>query len=153
MGITLALTAISTLVGIGGANKAAKASELQAIRQARQMRIDRELAKLQARQEQNKRYSDYTLSKASNDAQFSFNIGGGESSSLAAFEQYQSLTKDEDMAMSQMTGFMDSSSRTVAAAIARQRGESARSVARINNMSRLFELGSELSKTYTPTKE
>jgi hypothetical protein len=42
--------------------------------------------------------------------------------------------------------------------IERQRGSSAKSVATINNLSRLFELGSDLSKTYvpktyTPTKD
>ena len=158
MGMTLALTAISTLVGISGSNRAASAEALRAEQQARQMEIDRKLAEAQALEAQNLRISEYNSARSSNNAQFSFQLGGGESSSLAAFEQYQRETMSADVASSQRTAGIEGSSRSVAAMIERQRGASAKSVARINNMSRLFDLGSQLSKTYvpktyTPTKD
>ncbi len=158
MGATLALTAVSTVLGIMGSNKAANAEALRAQQQARQMEIDRKLAEAQALEAQNLRVYEYNLARSSNNAQFSFQLGGGESSSLAAFERFQRETMSSDVASSQRLAGIEGSSRSVAAMIERQRGVSAKSVARINNMSRLFELGSDLSKTYvpktyTPTKD
>jgi len=158
MSATLALTAVSTVFGIMGSNRAASADALRSQQQARQMEIDRKLAEAQALEAQNLRISEYNLARSSNNAQFSFNLGGGESSSLAAFEQFQRETMSADVASSQRLAGIESSSRSIAAMIERQRGSSAKSVARINNMSRLFELGSDLSKayvpkTYTPTKD
>lgn len=140
----------STLFGIMGSNKASRAEALRSEQQARQMEIDRKVMEARALEDQNRRIEEYNLARSSNNAQFSFQIGGGESSSLAAFAEYQRLTKDQDVATSQRTGFMESSSRSVAALIERQRGSSARSVSKINNMSRLFDLGSQISKTYVP---
>ncbi len=158
MSATLAFTAASTIFGIMGSNRAANAEALQAEQQARQMEIDRKLAEAQALEAQNLRISEYNLARSSNNAQFSFQLGGGESSSLAAFERFQRETMSSDVASSQRLAGIEGSSRSVAAMIERQRGVSAKSVARINNMSRLFELGSDLSKTYvpktyTPTKD
>ncbi len=147
---TLALTAVSTVFGIMGSNRAASADALRAQQQARQMEIDRKLAEAQALEAQNLRISEYNLARSSNNAQFSFNLGGGESSSLAAFEQFQRETMSADVASSQRLSGIESSSRSIAAMIERQRGSSAKSVSRINNMSRLFELGADLSKTYVP---
>ena len=147
---TLALTAVSTVFGIMGSNRAASADALRAQQQARQMEIDRKLAEAQALEAQNLRISEYNLARSSNNAQFSFNLGGGESSSLAAFEQFQRETMSADVASSQRLAGIESSSRSIAAMIERQRGSSAKSVSRINNMSRLFELGADLSKTYVP---
>ena len=153
-----ALTIGSTVLGIMGQNKAANAEALRAQQQARQMEIDRKLAEAQALESQNLRIYEYNLARSSNNAQFSFNLGGGESSSIAAFEQYQRETMSADVASSQRLAGIESSSRSVAAMIERQRGSSAKSAARINNLSRLFELGADLSKTYvpktyTPTKD
>ena len=140
----------STFFGIMGQNKAANAEALRAQQQARQMEIDRKLAEAQALEAQNLRISEYNLAKSSNNAQFSFNLGGGESSSLAAYEQYQRETMSADVASSQRLAGIEGSSRSVAAMIGRQRGSSAKSVATINNLSSLFQLGSDLSKTYVP---
>ena len=150
MSATLALTAASTFLGFMGSNKAANAEALRAEQQARQMEIDRKLAEAQALEAQNLRISEYNLARSSNNAQFSFQLGGGESSSLAAFERFQRETMSSDVASSQRLAGIESSSRSVAAMIERQRGVSAKSVARINNLSRLFELGADLSKTYVP---
>lgn len=141
----------STIFGMMGSNRAANAEALRAEQQARQMEIDRKLAEAQALEAQNLRISEYNSARSSNNAQFSFQLGGGESSSLAAFEQYQRETMSADVASSQRLAGIEGSSRSVAAMIERQRGASAKSVASINNMSRLFDLGSKLSKTYTPT--
>jgi hypothetical protein len=150
MGLPLFLAATSTILGISASNKSAKAQQLQAERQAKQMEIDRKLAEAQAVEIQNQRVYEYNYARSSNNAQFSFNIEGGESSSLAAFEQYQELTMGTDIAASQRQSGLDSGSRSVAAMIERQRGTSARSVARINTLSDLFDLGSMMSKTYVP---
>lgn len=151
MSIPVALQVGSTILGIMGQNRAANAEALRAEQQARQMEIDRKLAEAQALEAQNLRISEYNSARSSNNAQFSFQLGGGESSSLAAFEQYQRETMSADVASSQRLAGIEGSSRSVAAMIERQRGASAKSVASINNMSRLFDLGSKLSKTYTPT--
>ena len=158
MSATLALTAASTVLGFMGSNRAANAEALRAEQQARQMEIDRKLAEAQALEAQNLRISEYNLARSSNNAQFSFQLGGGESSSLAAVERFQRETMSSDVASSQRLAAIEGSSRSVAAMIERQRGVSAKSVARINNLSRLFELGADLSKTYvpktyTPTKD
>ena len=150
MSIPIALTVASTALGIMGSNRAANAEALRSEQQARQMEIDRNLAEAQAIEAQNLRISEYNLARSSNNAQFSFQLGGGESSSLAAFERFQRETLSSDVASSQRLAGIEGSSRSVAAMIERQRGFSAKSVARINNMSRLFELGADLSKTYVP---
>ena len=147
----LALQIGSTLFGIMGSNKASRAEALRSEQQARQMEIDRKVAEAQALEQQNKRIEEYNLARSSNNALFSFQIGGGESSSLSAFEEYQRTAMREDVASSQRTGFMESSARTVAAAIGIQRGRNARSVSKVNNMARLIDLGSQIAKTYTPT--
>jgi hypothetical protein len=158
MSIPVALQVGSTILGIMGQNRAANAEALRAQQQARQMEIDRKLAESQALEAQNLRISEYNSARSSNNAQFSFQLGGGESSSLAAFEKFQRETMSADVASSQRLAGIEGSSRSVAAMIERQRGVSAKSAASINNMSRLFELGSDLSKTYvpktyTPTKD
>jgi len=153
MGLPIFLAATSTFLGMSASNKAARAQQLQSERQARQMEIDRKLAEAQAIEIQNQRIYEYDYARSSNNAQFSFQLGGGESSSLDAYRKNQELTMSADVATSQRQAGLESSSRSVAAMIERQRGSSARSVAQINNMSRLFELGSQVAKTYTPIKE
>ena len=153
MGLPLFLAAASTLTAISGANRAARAQQLQSERQARQMEIDRKLAEAQAVEIQNQRIYEYDYARSSNNAQFSFQLGGGESSSLDAYRENQELIMGSDVAASQRQAGLESSSRSVAALIERQRGSSARSVAQINNMSKIFDLGSEIAKTYTPKQQ
>lgn len=150
MGLPLFLTAVSTLFAINASSKSARAQQLQSERQARQMEIDRKIAEAQAIEVQNQRIYDYNYARSTNNAQFSFQLGGGESSSLAAFEKYQKSTMSSDIASSQRQSDLEGRSRNVAAMIERQRGSNARSVSAINNLSRLFTLGSQIAKTYTP---
>jgi len=141
----------TTLLGMSAQNKAASAQELQSQQQARQMEIDRQVAEVQAMQQRNQRIADYNTARSTNNAQFSFQLGGGESSSLAAFEQEQGLVKSSDLAASQFQSFLDQSSRSVASRIEIQRGINASRVGSINSLTMLAKLGADLSKTYTPT--
>jgi len=141
----------TTVLGIFGQNKAASAQRLQAEQQARQMEIDRQVAEVQAMQQRNQRIADYNTARSTNNAQFSFQLGGGESSSLAAFEEEQRLTVSSDLAASQFQSFLDQSSRSVASRIEIQRGINASRVGSINSLTMLAQLGADLSKTYTPT--
>ena len=141
----------STVLGIFGQKKAASAQRLQAEQQARQMEIDRQVAEVQAMQQRNQRIADYNTARSTNNAQFSFQLEGGESSSLAAFEEEQRLTVRSDLVASQFQSFLDQSSRSVASRIEIQRGINASRVGSINSLTMLAQLGADLSKTYTPT--
>ncbi len=140
----------STLLGISGQQRAASAQALQAQQQARQMEIDRQVAEVQAMQQRNQRIADYNTARSTNNAQFSFQLGGGESSSLAAFEEEQRLTVSSDLAASQFQSFLDQSSRSVASRMEIQRGINASRVGSINSLTMLAQLGADLSKIYTP---
>ena len=74
MSATLALQIGSTLFGIMGSNKAARAEALRSEQQARQMEIDRKVMEARALEDQNRRIEEYNLAKSSNNAQFSFQI-------------------------------------------------------------------------------
>lgn len=93
---------LAAAVSIIGQQKAGKAAQTQAEQQARQMEIDRELAKARAVEEQNQRFLEYDYARATNNAQFSFNLGGGESSSLDAFRREQERILTSDLGTSQM---------------------------------------------------
>lgn len=151
MSLPIALQVGATLLGMSAQSRAASAQALQAQQQARQMEIDRQVAEVQAMQQRNQRIADYNTARSTNNAQFSFQLEGGESSSLAAFEQEQGLTKNSDLAASQFQSFLDQSSRSVASRIEIQRGINASRVGSINSLTMLAQLGADLSKTYTPT--
>tara|TARA_R110001632_G_scaffold142555_2_gene258515 strand:- start:1692 stop:2192 length:501 start_codon:yes stop_codon:yes gene_type:complete len=148
-----AMAVLSTGLQVFGMSKAAKAEARQAEMQAKQMEIDRKIGEAQALELQNQRIAEYNLARAVNNAQFSFQLGGGESSSLAAFERSQRETLSSDIVTSQRQSFLEGSSRSVAAMISRQGGVNARSAASINSLSAIFDLGSKLAKTYTPTPQ
>ncbi len=151
MSLPIALQVGATLLGMSAQSKAASAQRLQAEQQARQMEIDRQVAEVQAMQQRNQRIADYNTARSTNNAQFSFQLEGGESSSLAAFEEEQRLTVSSDLAASQFQSFLDQSSRSVASRIEIQRGINASRVGSINSLTMLAQLGADLSKTYTPT--
>ena len=150
MSLPIALQVGATLLGMSAQSRAASAQALQAQQQARQMEIDRQVAEVQAMQQRNQRIADSPPARSTNNAQFSFQLGGGESSSLAAFEQEQRLTVSSDLAASQFQSFLDQSSRSVASRIEIQRGINASRVGSINSLTMLAQLGADLSKTYTP---
>jgi len=150
MSLPIALQVGATLLGMSAQSRAASAQALQAQQQARQMEIDRQVAEVQAMQQRNQRVADYNTARSTNNAQFSFQLGGGESSSLTAFEQEQRLTVSSDLAASQFQSFLDQSSRSVASRIEIQRGINASRVGSINSLTMLAQLGADLSKTYTP---
>jgi len=140
----------SGLMGFLGQREQGRQQAVQAQQQARQMEIDRKIAEAQALEMQNQRISDYNYAKATNNAQFSFQLGGGESSSLAAFERYQRETMSSDITTSQRQAFIEGSGRSVSAMLERSRGSNAAYAGRINSMTSLFDMGSKLAKIYKP---
>lgn len=142
---------LAAAVSIVGQQKAGRAAQTQAQQEARQMEIDREIAKARATEEQNQRFLEYDYARATNNAQFSFNLGGGESSSLDAFRQEQQRTMRADLVSSQRMSRLDASSRTVGALIEVERGRNARRAANINSLSTIFQTAADVSKTTTGT--
>lgn len=134
-------------MSVVGSRNAGKSAQIASQQQARQMEIDRLIGEAQAMELRNLRIAEYNSARATNDAQFSFQLGGGESTSLEAFERKQRQTLEADVVASQRQSGLESSSRTVGAMIERQRGRSAMQAAKINSLSTLFQLGADLSKT------
>jgi len=137
----------AAIIGMYGENYKAKAAEIESKQRAKQMQIDRKINEASAMQQQNERFNQYVEARATNDAQFSFQLGGGESTSVDAFQKAQREIVDEDMRVSQRQQMFDSSSRTVAALIERDRGRNAIVAGRINTVTRLFQLGAQLEET------
>lgn len=130
-------TAASGLIGAASSIRAGQQAALTSQQQAKQMEIDRKLNEVNALQLQRARVDQYYDAKAANDALFSFQMGGGENLSQAAFERKQKRTMVEDVARSQLQSGMESSKRTVEQMIEIQRGQNARSVGMINAISTL----------------
>lgn len=130
-----------------GTMQAGKAQQIASEQQAKQMEIDRKVGEAQAMALRNQRIAEYNSARATNNAQFSFQTGGGESTSIDAFKRKQRRTLESDVVASQRQSGLESSSRTVGALLERQRGANAMYAAKINSMSTIFQLGADLSKT------
>jgi hypothetical protein len=118
-----------------GQIRAGQAAALASSQQADQMEIDREANTLQALQVQNSLVDQYNVARATNDAQFSFMLGGGESSSVDAFKRAQQETIGADLKAAQLQSNLEGSKMTVGALLERERGKNAKTVSRINAMS------------------
>jgi hypothetical protein len=133
---------IFALIGAGvsafGQIRAGQAAALASAQQADQMEIDRSANQLQALQVQNTLVDQYNVARATNDAQFSFMLGGGESSSIDAFKRVQQETVGSDIKAAQLQSNLESSKMTVSALLERQRGANAKTVSRINAMSSMM---------------
>lgn len=136
--------AAMTVVGV---MQAGKAQQIASEQQAKQMEIDRKVGEAQAMALRNQRIAEYNSARATNNAQFSFQTGGGESTSIDAFKRKQRRTLESDVVASQRQSALESSSRTVGALLERQRGANAMYAAKINSMSTIFQLGADLQKT------
>ena len=140
---------LAAATSVAGTMSAARAAQTQSSQQAKQMEIDRKINEASAMQQRNQRFSDYVSARSANNAQFSFLLGGGESTSVQAFQDAQREIVGEDLRVAERQQMFESSSRTVGSLIERQRGRSAMTAGSINSLSTLFQLGSDLSKTYT----
>ena len=127
----------SGIVGAASAIQAGRVAGVTARQQAKQMEIDRKLNEVNALQLQRQRYDEYISAKRANNAQFSFQMGGGENLSQAAFERKQKSVMMQDVARSQFQTAMESSKRTVDQMIEIRRGESARTAGTFNALSTL----------------
>jgi hypothetical protein len=144
--LALALGA-SAGISAFGQIRAGQAAALASAQQADQMEIDRSANQLQALQVQNNLVDQYNVSRAANDAQFSFMLGGGESSSVDAFKRVQQETVGSDIKAAQLQSGLESSKMTVSALLERQRGSNAKSVASINALSTIVGGAASIYKT------
>jgi|TARA_R110000764_G_scaffold13531_3_gene38988 hypothetical protein len=140
----VASAGISAVAQKRAGDSAALASE----QQADQMEIDRSANELKAMQVQNTLLGDYNFASATNDAQFSFMLGGGESTSVDAFKRAQREIFIDDIKAAQLQSSLESSNMTVAALLERQRGTNARTVGKINALSTLVGAGADIYKTF-----
>lgn len=131
-----------------GQIRAGQAADLASRQQADQMEIDREVNSLQASQVQNQRLRDYSEAQASNDAMFSFMLGGGESTSRDAFEEAQRRTVGEDIQAGQLQASLERSNMTVGSMLERQRGRNAKTVSQINALSSIIGGAGRAYKVY-----
>jgi len=130
-------TVASGVVGAASSIRAGQQAAQTAQQQAKQMEIDRKFNEINALQTQQARYQEYVDAKASNDALFSFQMGGGENLSQRAFEKRQKSIMQQDIARGQTQSTMESSKRTVESLTEIQRGENAKTVGMVNAMSTL----------------
>ena len=131
-----------------GQKRAGQASALASAQQADQMEIDRSANELQALQVQNTLVDQYNDASATNDAQFSFMLGGGESSSVDAFKRAQRETVGADIKAAQLQSNLEGGKMTVGALLERQRGANARTVGSINALSSIVGGAAAAYKTF-----
>ena len=131
-----------------GQMRAGQASALASAQQADQMEIDRSANELQALQVQNTLVEQYNDASATNDAQFSFMLGGGESSSVDAFKRAQRETVGADIKAAQLQSNLEGGKMTVGALLERQRGANARTVGSINALSSIVGGAADVYKTF-----
>ena len=119
-----------------GQYRAGQAQQIASNQQAEQMKIDRDLNKVQAIQTRNQRLEDYYSARASNDAMFAY-LGRDDSTSIEAFRNAQAEIVGRDVGRVEFQNTMESSSRTVQARLEVMRGKNALKAAKINALSTL----------------
>lgn len=132
--VAMAASAGSTMMKMDAQKKAAEATKRNEERTAMQMTIDREMNKLQARQNQNARVAEYISAEKSNLAVFSASGVDVDSASIQAFQEANAVTVGEDLNAIAFQADMESRTRTVQAGLARERGSNALSAGYANMM-------------------
>ena len=146
----------STMIQMGAQAKQTQATKKAEDRQARQIEIDRDMGKVQAMQNQNRRVNEYVSAEKSNLAVFSASGVDVESASIKAFEQANAITVGEDLNAIALQADYESRTRTVQAGLARERGSNALSAGYANMMGTaatgIYNIASIWPSTPSPIK-
>jgi len=134
MCIEIIAAAGSTMMQMSAQEKQAQAQKKAEDRQAKQIEIDREMGKVQARQNQNARVAEYISAEKSNLAVFSASGVDVDSASIQAFQEANAVTVGEDLNAIALQADYQSRTRTIQAGLARQRGNNALSAGYANMM-------------------
>ena len=126
--------AVGTMVKMGGQGKAGQAQKKADDRQAKQIKIDRDMGKVQAMQMQTARVQEYLSAEKSNMAVFSASGVDVDSASQVAFAEANAITVGEDVASIGLQADYESRTRTVESQLATERGKNALSASYANQM-------------------
>ena len=135
----IAATAGSTLIQMNAQQKAGEAQKKASDREARQIKIDRDMGKVQAMQRQTARVQEYLSAEKSNMAVFSASGVDVDSASQVAFAEANAITVGEDVGAIGLQANYESRTRTVQAGLATARGKNALSASYANQMGTAVE--------------
>ncbi len=117
-----------------GQMQQAEAQANAAKQRARQMKIDREVGKIQARQQQTARQEQYFDDLAANEAYFAFNRDVGGDMSVEAFLNREKKPMRQDISRIGFQASMEASSRATAALVENERAKNSLVAGRLNAM-------------------
>jgi uncharacterized protein YqgV (UPF0045/DUF77 family) len=129
----------STMVKMGAQGKAGQAQKKASDREARQIKIDRDMGKVQAMQRQTARVQEYLSAEKSNMAVFSASGVDVDSASQVAFAEANAIIVGEDVAAVALQADYQSRSRNVESQLATERGKNALSASYANQMGTAVE--------------
>ena len=130
----MAVSAGSTMIKMNAQQKAGEAQKKASDREARQIKIDRDMGKVQAMQRQTARVQEYLSAEKSNMAVFSASGVDVDSASQVAFAEANAVTVGEDVSAIALQADYESRTRTVESQLATERGKNALSASYANQM-------------------
>lgn len=132
--LAILASAGSTMIKMNAQQKAGEAQKKASDREARQIKIDRDMGKVQAMQRQTARVQEYLSAEKSNMAVFSASGVDVDSASQVAFAEANAITVGEDVGAIALQADYESRTRTVQSQLATQRGKNALSAGYANQM-------------------
>ena len=137
--LAILASAGSTMIKMNAQQKAGEAQKKASDREARQIKIDRDMGKVQAMQRQTARVQEYLSAEKSNMAVFSASGVDVDSASQVAFAEANAVTVGEDVAAIALQADYESRTRTVESQLATARGKNALSASYANQMGTAVE--------------
>lgn len=132
--LAILASAGSTMIKMNAQQKAGEAQKKASDREARQIKIDRDMGKVQAMQRQTARVQEYLSAEKSNMAVFSASGVDVDSASQVAFAEANAVTVGEDVSAIALQADYESRTRTVESQLATARGKNALSASYANQM-------------------
>ena len=137
--LAILASAGSTMIKMNAQQKAGEAQKKASDREAKQIKIDRDMGKVQAMQRQTARVQEYLSAEKSNMAVFSASGVDVDSASQVAFAEANAVTVGEDVGAIGLQADYESRTRTVQAGLATARGKNALSASYANQMGTAVE--------------
>ena len=137
--IAMIASAGSTMMKMDAQGKAGEAQKKASDREAKQIKIDRDMGKVQAMQRQTARVQEYLSAEKSNMAVFSASGVDVDSASQVAFAEANAVTVGEDVSAIALQADYESRTRTVESQLATERGKNALSASYANQMGTAVE--------------
>tara|TARA_R100000541_G_scaffold3445_2_gene10720 strand:- start:3936 stop:4394 length:459 start_codon:yes stop_codon:yes gene_type:complete len=130
--LAILASAGSTMIKMNAQQKAGEAEKKRFDRRARQIKIDRDMGKVQAMQRQTARVQEYLSAEKSNMAVFSASGVDVDSASQVAFAEANAITVGEDVAAIALQADYKSRTRTIESGLATERGKNSLSAGYAN---------------------